>query len=186
MIEITSEQIERIHAMLGGIKDAVPKAIYNILNRTASAVKSESSKEVRKTYKIKRGDLVNNQNVKVEKAGPSKLEAAILFSGNLIPLIKFDVNPKQPQHKIVSASVLNNSGKKQLLHAYVADLGKYGVGVFERETKKRESSKQLYGPSAAHMVGNDVVLNKIQEVATDTIDMRVEHEISRILKGEQN
>ncbi len=33
------------------------------------------------------------------------------------------------------------------------------------------------------MVGNDVVLNKIQEIAIDTIDKRVEQEISRILNG---
>lgn len=182
MIEITSEQIDRIHLLLGGIKDAPQKAIYNVLNRAVTTVKTASSKEVRKTYKIKHGDLTGNQNVRIAKAGPSHLEAAISFAGNLIPLMKFNVTPKQPQHKIVSASVLNG-GKSKLIHAYVANLGKYGVGVFERETSARDSSKQLYGPSTAHMVENDNVLNSVQVAAMDTIDKRVEHEISRILNG---
>ncbi len=183
MIEITSEQVDRIHLLLGGIKDAPQKAIYNVLNRAVGTVKSVASKEVRKTYKIKQGDLTSNQNIKVVRAGPSKLEAAISFGGNLIPLIKFNVTPKQPQRKRVSASVLNSGGKTQLIHAYVANLGKYGVGVFERQTSARDSSKQLYGPSTAHMVENDNVLNSIQAAAMDTIDKRIEHEISRILNG---
>ncbi len=183
MIEITSEQVDRIHLLLGGIKNAPQKVIHNVLNRAASTVKTTSSKEVRKTYKIKHGDLTSNQNVKTTKAGPSRLEASISFAGNLIPLIKFNVNPKQPQQRKVSASVLKSGGKKQLIHAYVADLGRYGVGVFERETSERESSKQLYGPSAAHMIENDNVLNSVQAAAMETIDKRIEHEISRILNG---
>lgn len=182
MIEITSEQIDRIHLLLGGVKDAPQKAIYNVLNRAVSTVKTTSSKEVRQTYKIKHGDLTSSQNVRITKAGPSRLEAAISFGGNLIPLIKFNVSPKQPQRKIVSASVINGGGKSHLIHAYVANLGK-GVGVFERETSVRESSKQLYGPSAAHMVENNDVLKNIQAAAMDTIEKRIEHEISRILNG---
>lgn len=182
MIEITSEQIDRIHTLLGGIKNAPQKVLYNVLNRTVTNVKTTSSREVRKTYKIKSSDLTARQNVRISKAGPSNLEASIEFGGNMIPLMKFDVTPKQPQRKAVSASVLTSGGKKQLIHAYVANL-KYGVGVFERETSKRESSRELYGPAAAVMVDNKEVLQKVQDNAIETIDKRVEHEISRILNG---
>jgi len=181
MIEITSEQLDRIHLLLGGIKGAPQKVIHNALNRGVTTVKTKSSKEVRETYKIKHSDLTGNQNIRIAKAGPSHLEAAISFAGNLIPLMKFNVTPKYPQHKIVSASVLNG-GKSHLIHAYVANLG-YGVGVFERETSERESSKQLYGPSTAHMVENGDVLNRVQAAAMETIGKRVEQEISRILNG---
>lgn len=182
MIEITSEQIDRIHALLDGIPNATQKVVYSVLNRTVTNVKTTSSREVRKTYKIKSSDLTSRQNIKIAKAGPSRLEASIEFGGNLIPLMKFDVTPKQPQRKTVSASVLTSGGKKQLVHAYVANL-KYGVGVFERETSKRESSRELYGPAAAVMVDNEDVLKKVQDSAIETIDKRVEHEISRILSG---
>lgn len=182
MIEITNEQIERIHLLLDGVKNAPQKEIYNVLNRALTTVKTTSSREVRKTYKIKHGDLTKSQNIKTTKAGPSRLEAAITFNGNLIPLIKFGVTPKQPQRKTVSASVLTSGGRKQLVHAYVANL-KYGVGVFERETSERDSSRQLYGSAAAVMIDNDTVLKNVQSAAMETIDKRVEHEISRILSG---
>lgn len=182
MIEITSEQIDRIHSLLGGIQNAPQKVIYNVLNRAVTNVKTTSSREVRKTYKIKSSDLTSHQNIKIAKAGPSKLEAAIEFGGNLIPLMKFNVTPKQPQRKTVSASVLTSGGKKRLVHAYVANL-KYGVGVFERKTSERESSRELYGPAAAVMVDNKEVLEKVQDSAIETIDKRIEHEISRILNG---
>ena len=168
MIEITSEQMDRIHLLLGGLKNAPRNAIYNVLNRAVGTVKSTSSKAVRETYKIKHGDLTSNRNIGITKAGPSRLEASI--------------TPKQPQRKAVSASVLDGGGKSHLIHAYVANLG-YGVGVFERETSARESSKQLFGPSTAHMVENGNVLKNVQAAAMDTIDKRVEHEISRILSG---
>lgn len=182
MIEITSEQINRVYSVLGGMKDAPQKVIYNVLNRAVTTVKTRSSREVRKTYKIKHSDLTSSQNIKVSKAGPSSLEASVAFGGNLIPLVKFDVTPKQPKRQTVSATVYTSGAKQSLVHAYVANL-KYGVGVFERKNKSRDSSRELYGPAAAVMVENDTVMENIQTAALETIDKRIEHEISRILNG---
>ena len=100
MIEITSEQVERIHLLLGGVKNAPQKAIYNVLNRAASTVKTTSSKEVRKTYKIKHGDLTSNLSISTAKAGPSRLEAAITFGGNLIPLMIVCTHPATFKDKV--------------------------------------------------------------------------------------
>lgn len=183
MIEVTSEQVERIHLLLGGIKDAPRNAVYNVLNRATGTVVSQSSKHIRRAYTVKHGALTSNSNIKVSRAGRTNLEATISYAGTLIPLINFSVDPKQPKRKAVSVSVLQNGGGKRLLHAYVANLGRYGVGVFERETSKRESSKQLYGPSTVHMVENEDVLSKVTAAAMETIDKRVEHEITRILNG---
>ena len=183
MIEITTEQTERISLLLGGIKNGMRDAIYNVLNRAVGTVISQTSKYVRQTYAIKHGDLNQNQNVKVSRASRSKLEATIMYAGTLIPLIKFHVDPKNPKRKTVTASTLVNGGAKQLSKAYVADLGVYGVGVFERETFKRDSSKQLFGPSPKHMIETSDVLLKVEAAAMETIDKRVEHEISRILNG---
>ena len=67
--------------------------------------------------------------------------------------------------------------------AYVADLGRYGVGVFERLTSRRATSQQLFGPSVAHMMENENVLEQVEGSAQETVDKRLEHEISRILNG---
>jgi hypothetical protein len=183
MIEITNQQIERVNLILGGIKNAPNKVFYNTINRGLSTVRSKSGKMIRETYRIKQKDITSNRNMKVKRASSSKLEGQIEFGGAVIPLIKFKVTPSQPKRKVVSVSVLKNEGAKRLQSAYVANLGRYGVGVFERMTRKRETSQQLFGPSTAHMMENEEVLQKVEAAAQETVNKRIEHEISRILNG---
>lgn len=183
MIEITEQQIDRINLILGGLNNAPKKAFTGVINRALTTVRSQSGKEVRKTYNIKQRDITSNQNIGLKRASGGSLEGEIRYAGTLIPLIKFNVNPSQPIQKPVSVSVLQSGGRKRLQHAYVANLGKYGVGVFERETYKRESSKELFGPSTVHMVDNKEVMANVQAAAMETIEKRVEHEITRILNG---
>ncbi|WP_113673750.1 phage tail protein [Vallitalea guaymasensis] len=183
MIEITNEQIERVNLILGGIKKAPNKAFYNSINRSLATVRSKSGKMIRETYRIKQKDITSNQNMKVKRATLSMLEGGIEFAGTVIPLIKFKTTPTQPKQKSVRVSVLKNETGKKLKSAYIANLGKYDVGIFERMTRKRETSMQLYGPSTAHMMSNIDVYQKVEKVAQETIDKRIEHEISRILNG---
>lgn len=183
MIEITNEQIERVNLILGGIKNAPNKAFYNTINRALATIRSKSGKMIRETYRIKQSDITSNQNMKLKRASVNNLEGMIEFGGTVIPLIKFKVTPSEPKRKMVSVSVLRAEGGKRLESAYVANLGRYGVGVFQRMTSKRETSQQLYGPSTAHMMGNSDVIEKVEIAAQETINKRIEQEISRILNG---
>ncbi len=183
MIEITQQQIDRVKLILGGVQNASKSVFANVINRTLLTIRSQSGKHIRQTYRIKQQDITSNQNISVKRAsGNGIVEGSIEYAGTLIPLIKFKVNP-QTRQKAVSVSVLQQNSGKRLFRAYVTDLGRYGTGVFERQTSKRESSKQLMGPSTAHMIDNQNVLSKIEDVAMETIDKRVEHEINRILNG---
>ena len=179
MIEITNEQIERVNLLLGDIKGAPNRALFNVINRALGTVRSQSGKVIRETYNIKQSDITANQNMKMKRATAGDLVGSIEFAGTVIPLKRFKVSPQ----RTVSVSVLRAEGGKRLESAYVADLGKYGVGVFERLTRRRDSSQQLYGPSTAHMMGNENVLDKVEQAAQETIDKRVEQEITRILNG---
>ena len=181
MIEITNEQIERVNLLLGDIKGAPNRALFNVINRALGTVRSQSGKVIRETYNIKQSDITANQNMKMKRATAGDLVGSIEFAGTVIPLKRFKVSPPAPAQRTVSVSVLRAG--KRLESAYVADLGKYGVGVFERLTRRRDSSQQLYGPSTAHMMGNENVLDKVEQAAQETIDKRVEQEITRILNG---
>lgn len=183
MIEITNEQIERVNLLLGNIKNAPNRAFFNVINRALGTVRSQSGKAIRQTYNIKQSDITANQNMKMTKATAGELVGSIEFAGAVIPLKRFKVSPTAPAQRTVSVSVLKSEGGKRLESAYVANLGKYGVGVFERLTRHRDSSQQLYGPSTAHMMENENVLAKVEEAAQETIDKRVEQEINRILNG---
>ena len=182
MIEITNEQIERVNLLLGDLHGAPNRVLFNVINRALGTVRLQSGKEIRQTYNIKQGDITANQNM-MKRATAGDLVGSIEFAGTVIPLKRFKVSPSAPAQKTVSVSVLKAEGGKRLEHAFVANLGKYGVGVFERMTRRRDSSEQLFGPSTAHMMANENVLDKVEEAAQDTIDKRVEHEITRILNG---
>ena len=183
MIEITNEQIERVNLLLSDLHGAPNRVLFNVINRALGTVRSQSGKEIRQTYNIKQGDITANQNMKMKRATAGDLVGSIEFAGTVIPLKRFKVSPPAPAQRTVSVSVLRAEGGKRLEHAFVANLGKYGVGVFERMTRRRDSSEQLFGPSPAHMMANENVLDKVEEAAQDTIDKRVEHEITRILNG---
>lgn len=183
MIEITEKQIKRVNALLNGVKNGPNKAFYNTINRALTTLRSKSGKMIRESYNIKAGDIKNNQNMKIKRATVQSIEGSVTFAGTVIPLIKFKVNPSQPEQKKVTVSVLRSEGGKRLEAAYVANLGQYGVGVFERQTSKRDSSQQLYGPSTAHMMENENVLQKAEAAAQETINKRIEQEVSRILNG---
>lgn len=183
MIEITNEQIERVNLLLGGIKNVPNKVLFNVINRGLTTVRSQSGKQIREMYNIKQSDISGYQNMKMKRATGNDLAGEIVFAGTVIPLMKFKVTPTQPKQKTVSVSVLKSEGAKRLESAYVANLGLYGIGVFERMTKKRDSSQQLFGPSTAHMMENENVLEKVEAAAQETINKRIEQEITRILNG---
>ena len=183
MIEISAEQIERVNAVLSGLHNAPNKVFYNVINRALTTVRSQSGKLVAATYQMKQIEIKIKYNMRLKRATEGDLAGQIEFAGTVIPLMKFKVSPKEPRQKTVSVSVLRESGGKRLESAYVADLGRYGVGVFERLTSRRATSQQLFGPSVAHMVENENVLERVEDSAQGTVDKRLEHEISRILNG---
>lgn len=183
MIEIKRSQIKRVDAILSGVKNARYKVFSNAINRGLTAGRTEGTKAIRQTYNVNAGTIKKYGRIKLDKAGKSSTVGQIEFSGAVIPLMRFKVSPKEVnQRKTVTAAVLRNGTGGQIAQAYVADL-KSGIGVFERFSRKRETSQTLYGPSVAHMAENINVLPKMEKKAQKTINERVEHEITRLLNG---
>lgn len=67
--------------------------------------------------------------------------------------------------------------------AFIAEMKSGHIGVFHRETSKRFPISEYMGLSAAHMVGETAVAEKLQEEAQKTVDERVMHEVERFLNG---
>ena len=119
MIEISNEQIERVNAILSGIRNGSGRVFANAINRALSTVQSKSGDTIREVYNIKKSDITGRQIVK--RASSSDLAGGIEFAGTVIPLIKFRVSPSEPKRKTVSASVLKAESGKRLAEAYLAD-----------------------------------------------------------------
>lgn len=68
--------------------------------------------------------------------------------------------------------------------AFIAQMPAYNhVGVFTRTGKERFPVEEKMGLSMAQMVGNDKVLEQLEQEAQKTVDQRIEHEITRLLNG---
>lgn len=183
MIEITERQINRINSILTGKLQGKRGAVYyNAVNRALATANSEINKGIRKTYYVSSGTINKYGERKIKKAGGSEPIGSIKYSGVLLPLFSFKVSPKEHAQRMTVAQVMKEGSGSRLEHAFIADLG-HGKGVFERLTRKRESSEELYGPSVAHMAGNEGVIERAETVAEETLDKRIEHEIERILNG---
>lgn len=179
MIENAASECARVHAILAGIQGAPGKALSNAMNRALVTSRTQFTRGMAGAYYIKQKDITSNSKVYVKKASATKLQGYVSFAGTLIPL--FDFRVRATKRKGVTAAVIRGQSAKRLESAYVADLGRYGPGVFERLTSKRATSQQLYGPSPAHMAENPEVSGKASEAAEEMFIKRAEHEIYRIL-----
>ena len=178
MIDINENAIEKVSALLHGIPNGAEKAISGALNRSLLAYRTASVKQIRQTYHISASDLKTSGQIKMNKASMRSPEGSVAFAGSMIPLVKFNARRTKP----VTVAVLKQSSAKRLEHAYFANLG-LGTGIFERITRQRDSSKQLLGPSAAHMADNTDVVYTAENRAMEVFENRLEHEINRLLEG---
>lgn len=183
MIEITNEQIERVNLILGNVKNAPNKVFNSVINRALTTVRSETGKQIREVYTISQKDLRAESNIRLRKAGGSNLAGEIVFAGCKIPLYRFDVTPKQPGKGTVKARVMKSKTQTAFEHAFIAQMKSGHTGIFERDTRKRTPVTEIQGLAVAQMAANSVVLEKVEAAAQETIDKRVEQEITRILNG---
>lgn len=185
MIEITNEQIRRITLLLGEVPNGVEKALKGVITRANGTVKTEVVRGISKVYSISGKDIRAETNIKTAaKKDDNGIVGTVSFSGYKIPLYRFNASPKKvTPGAVVSAAVLKENGKTVFKHAFVAQMGSSHIGIYERETKKRVPVRELMGLSTAQMAENSVILEGVEEAANETINKRVEHEITRILSG---
>ncbi|MCL2357467.1 MAG: phage tail protein [Defluviitaleaceae bacterium] len=203
MVEITAEQLKRIELLLQGVPADIEKALYGVVNRTRTTVKSETIKGIKRTYAIKHGDIRAESNIKLKttKTGGGVI-GQVIFAGAAIPLMRFSVSPQTPTPRPdqnVSVGVEKGT-KKRLDNAFIAQMRSGHLGVFERlpgeymrnrpnDTRHSEKigsnarfrTDQFYGPSVSKMAERESVRDEAEAAAMATMGKRVEHEISRIL-----
>ena len=183
MIEITSEQLERVSVMLAGIPKGAERAYSNAINRGLGKVKTQATKEVRKVYEIKQSDLSGATVTRAQKASTGNLAGYISFSGVKIPLYKFNVSPNAPgKGKKLKAGLMKGSWTL-FEDAFVAQMKSGHIGIFEREDEAKLPIKQIMGLSGAQMVGNVEITEKMSKEAQEMVNERVIHEMNRILNG---
>ena len=182
-IEIREEQFERAKLVLSNVPKGIERAMASAINRAAQSGRTEAVKKVRERYIVKASTV--REPLKIERASSSSPIATLRAVGSVIPLSKFKIRPSKPtpgKSTPVTATVIKGKGGI-IPKAFVARMPAGHVGVYRRKGRPRLPIMELYGPSAPQMIGNEEVMRALEEKAQQTLDERMEHEISRLLEG---
>ena len=193
MIEVSEQTIDRIHAILAGVEKADEKVLKPALARGLVAGKTAAGKMVRQTYHISAGDFNSRGYMRynsVTKNGDGII-GSIEYSGGVIPLMKFKVSPSTPKKRTTpSAAVLKASSLVKFnrqKNVFVAQMKSGHIGIMERQkgtvspATGKEKLKELLSPAVPQMVGNEKVMQNVEERVNEVINQRIEHEIERLL-----
>ena len=193
MIEVSEQTIDRIHAILAGVEKADEKVLKPALARGLMAGKTAAGRMARQTYHISAGDFNSRGYMRynsVTKNGDG-IVGSIEYSGGVIPLMKFKVSPSVPKKKTTpSAAVLKASSLVKFdrkNNVFVAQMKSGHIGVMERQkgtvspATGKEKLKELLSPAVPQMVGNEKVMQNVEERVNEVINQRIEHEIERLL-----
>jgi len=180
--EIGSTSLDRLNKVLSGIPGGVFKAAYGALKRAGDTAKTRAGQYAAEEYTINKGDFMKNVTVSTNIRGNTGTVVSldIRYAGTVLPLLTF--NTRYSRDGLLTTQVKRNGGAATLQHAFAERV--FGpVAVFERVGSPRFPVEQLYGPSTAHMMQNEKVVEKMDETIRETFDKRMEHEITRVLNG---
>lgn len=180
-IEISAETMQRVNELLAGVPKGAERAYSSAINRGLSKVKTTALKSAKEVYAVQSSALTAAANTQVQKASTGNLAGYVRFAGYKIPLYKFRVTPKKPGSKRLVRAGVKKGGGAVFESAFIAAMKNGHTGVFERDGTKRLPVSELMGLSAAQMVGETTVSEKVQEEAQRLVDARLEHEIDRLL-----
>lgn len=178
-IDTTEKQIREAQEILHEFPRKAPQAIIRALNRGVTNINSNISKEVRKEYNIKAGDITPTLNV--VKATTGHLGASVRSRSGVIPLDRFKISPKtiNPRRKPPIKAEVKKGVRKSLGSGFMADI--HGPKVFRRSGKSRLPIQRLFGPAVPQMIGNEKVREKIEREGQEMFERTLDHEIKRIL-----
>lgn len=180
--EASSNTVERANKLLAGIPGGIWKASYAALRRAGDQAKTKAGQFAAAEYTISKGDFMRNVTSKTNITGDSGGVASlrIMYAGNVLPLMTF--NTKYSRDGRVQTQVKRSGGTAVLEHAFAARV--FGpTAVFERVGIGRFPVEQKFGPSTAHMMKNEQVIEKMDETIQTAFEQRMEHEITRLLNG---
>lgn len=178
-IVIDDAALRDVQQKLGTIAHKAPNVIANSLNRSISNMNANITKEVRKDYHVKAGDIKSSLNS--VRASPNKLTAQVTSKGKLMGLDKFKVSPKtvNPKRKSQLKIAVKKDGVKQIMGAFVANI--HGTKIFKREGTKRLPVARLMGPSIPQMIGNEETVELIELKAWVAYQKNLNHYVSHLL-----
>lgn len=190
----TDEVVER----LSEITEKSKLVMMSSMNRAASTVSTSVKKEVSARYFISQKKI--SETLHIERASTSNLTASVISRGSKLGLEKFKVSPLRPVKlskngkrtpKVYKAAIKKAGGLKPLTgknilgrknKPFVAIMPNGHEGVFIRETWDAYPIDSMMGPAVPQLVGKKEIMEVVTKKANETLQNRIEHELSRVMQ----
>jgi Prophage minor tail protein Z (GPZ) len=150
-------------------------AVMRSLNRTADGVKTDASREIRKSYNVTNKAL--SPAFSIWRATTVDLVAKVSASGRPLQLIGFAARQVKAG---VSVSVKRGS-RKVVKSAFIARMQSGHLGVFRRAGRKRLPIDELYTVSVPGMFGAHVVQDALKKLAGERFDKAMGQNINFVI-----
>ena len=175
--------LDRIISMLTGIGSGrdMQRAMNAALKRAAQSGRAQAGRFVAERYYLSSTAFKKyfESEDKFVTGDGSDQTMNVTFRGGVIPLIEFSTSYTGGNGLYVK---VKKGGGGTIEKAFVANF--YGRNdVYERVARGKGGLRKLYGPSAAHMLQDIGVNDKMQKHMNDVFNQRMEHEMNRIMNG---
>lgn len=192
-IDIDERSMDELLAIVEGT-EIYSQSLVKAINRTLTATRTASSKNIRQAYSIKAGDI--RRSFRLTRARKGRTEGLALSAGSPIPLSRFGA---RQTGKGVSVGVRRDRGRTTIRGAFKGQGSLPSTRVFRRtgESKRpprkgrykgtnvlREPIEQLFGLSVPQMLGDlgvqEGVLKRAEEVYINTLDNELRFRMQRL------
>ena len=179
-IDESGKVLDRAAKVLAGIPGGLEKAMQSAATRSGNTAKTKAGQFAAEEYTISKGTFMSNTDNRSNiSVGGGSVTMTLSYAGGVLPLLQF--NTKFSKGGYVQTQVKRSGSATILQHAFAANFG--SIGIYERLGKSRFPIEGKYGPSTAHMMQNEKVVEQMDETISETFEKRMDHEISRILNG---
>jgi hypothetical protein len=148
----------------------VNAAAVRALNRTATTVRAEASRQIRGRYSLKAGTV--RKQLRIERATRNRLTSAVIASGAPIPLVEFGARQTK---KGVTVKVTKT--RKLVKGVFIARMKSGKVGVFERLGSKRLPIRELFSVSLPRTFTQRQILAALRKTAADRFRIELAREL---------
>lgn len=194
-LKIDARQLDKLAKALSRNQKEMKASVISALNKSLSSVNTALQREITQKYNITKGELSggkqyksykSNNLIRLKKASSSNTDARIEVRGSTLTLGRFLRSQQTPiSHrgktigqirKIPTPKVMVYKGRSRSTAAHTFTARKNGVThVFERDGNDVDMAHTL---STAQMASNPDVAEKVQKLASEIIDKKVEQELN--------
>lgn len=150
-------QLREIRASVATAARELPDRVtVQALNRSATSVRAEASREIRKVYTLRASSI--GRAISLQRANRANLTAVLTATGNRLSLTQF-TGVRQTKRGV--SVEIKRGNRRVISHAFLAQMKSGHRGVFIRAYEGTGGQAPVYRNKRARKSGNDLPIAEI-------------------------